>query len=180
MLKTDSVNGDIDSDLSNLLMDEEVENIKMENKETKKDLQTLKMKISDLKLMWKSHVQKIALQTDRQGSTVTSAPKKLLSSLMEGSGSEVSKLEEELISCRRSEVDGIARLQECEAELRDVKHKAKSARHQLQRRDAIVLRLQEDLDQHKRRQSEVQTQLRESEIKMCNMEGKLKVRQGQC
>ena len=95
---------------------------------------------------------------------------------MEGSAGEVSKLEEELISCRLSEVDGIARLQECEAELRDLKHQAKSARHQLQRRDAIVLRLQEDLDQQRRRQTEVQTQLRESEIKMCNMEGKLKVR----
>ena len=57
MLKTDSVTGDFDSELSNLLIDEEVENIKIENKETKKDLQTLKIKISDLKQMWKSHVQ---------------------------------------------------------------------------------------------------------------------------
>ena len=46
-----------DADLRNLLIDEEVENIKKENEETKKDLQVLKFKIFDLKQMWKTHIQ---------------------------------------------------------------------------------------------------------------------------
>ena len=57
LINNNSVNSDIDANLRHLLIDEEVENIKKENVETKKDLQILKMKIFDLKQMWKSHIQ---------------------------------------------------------------------------------------------------------------------------
>ena len=57
LINNNSVNSDIDANLRHLLIDEEVENIKKENVETKKDLQTLKIKIFDLKQMWKSHIQ---------------------------------------------------------------------------------------------------------------------------
>ena len=59
-----------------------------------------------------------------------------------GSGAEVSKLEEELISCRLSEVDTLARLQECQERVRDVEHQNKSSRLQLSRQDAMVIKLQ--------------------------------------
>ena len=55
-----------------------------------------------------------------------------------------------------------------------MEHQAKSSRLQLSRQDAIVIKLQEEVDQQKRRHHELQAQLRESEIKMVNMEGKLK------
>lgn len=57
MLNNHSLNADNDVDIRNLLIDEEVENIKKENEETKKDLQIIKFKIFDLKQMWKTHVQ---------------------------------------------------------------------------------------------------------------------------
>ena len=57
LLNNNSVNADIDANLRHLLIDEEVENIKKENVETKRDLQILKMKIFDLKQMWKTHIQ---------------------------------------------------------------------------------------------------------------------------
>ena len=94
---------------------------------------------------------------------------------MDGSAGEVSKLEEELISCRLAEVDTVARLQETEARLREVDHQARAGRHQLGRQDQILRRLQEELEVQKRKQSEMETQLREADIKKSNMEGKLKV-----
>ena len=94
---------------------------------------------------------------------------------MEGSAGEVSKLEEELISCRLNEVDTIARLQDTEARLREMELQARSGRHQLGRQDQIVRRLQEELEHQRRKQSEMETQLREADIKRSNMEGKLKV-----
>lgn len=57
LINNNSVNSDIDANLRHLLIDEEVENIKKENVETKKDLQILKIKIFDLKQMWKTHIQ---------------------------------------------------------------------------------------------------------------------------
>ena len=56
-INNNSVNPHIDANLQHLLIDEEVENIKKENVETKKDLQILKIKIFDLKQMWKTHIQ---------------------------------------------------------------------------------------------------------------------------
>ena len=94
---------------------------------------------------------------------------------MDGSAGEVSKLEEELISSRLAEVDVIARLQETEARMREVDHQARSGRHQLGRQDQIVRRLQEELELQKRKQTEMETQLREADIRRANMEGKLKV-----
>ena len=96
---------------------------------------------------------------------------------MDGSAGEVSKLEEELISCRLAEVDTVARLQETEARLREVDHQARAGRHQLGRQDQLVRRLQEELELQKRKQTEMETQLREADIKRSNMEGKLKVEQ---
>ena len=139
MLNNKAVNGDMDADLKTLLIDEEVVNIKRENNETKRDLQVLKTKVFDLKQMWKSHIQRTTVTSPE---SKASAPKKLFNSLLDGSGMEVTKLEEELITCRLSEVDTLARLQECQERVRDMEHQAKSSRLQLSRQDAIVIKLQ--------------------------------------
>ena len=139
MLNNKAVNGDMDADLKTLLIDEEVVNIKRENNETKRDLQVLKTKVFDLKQMWKSHIQRSTMTLPE---SKASAPKKLFNSLLDGSGMEVTKLEEELITCRLSEVDTLARLQECQERVRDMEHQTKSSRLQLSRQDAIVIKLQ--------------------------------------
>ena len=104
-----------------------------------------------------------------------SAPKKLLSSLMDGSAGSVSRLEEELITCRLSEVEAVAGLQESQARLREVEQQARAGRLQLGRQDRVVRRLQEELELQRRKQAERETQLREADIRRANMEGKLKV-----
>ena len=139
MLNNKAVNGDMDADLKTLLIDEEVVNIKRENNETKRDLQVLKTKVFDLKHMWKSHIQRTTVTSPE---SKASAPKKLFNSLLDGSGMEVTKLEEELITCRLSEVDTLARLQECQERVRDMEYQTKSSRLQLSRQDAIVIKLQ--------------------------------------
>ena len=139
MLNNKAVNGDMDADLKTLLIDEEVVNIKRENNETKRDLQVLKTKVFDLKQMWRTHIQRTTVTSPE---SKASAPKKLFNSLLDGSGMEVTKLEEELITCRLSEVDTLARLQECQERVRDMEHQAKSSRLQLSRQDAIVIKLQ--------------------------------------
>ena len=104
------MNGQIDDDLKNILVDEEVGNIRKENEETKKDLLLLKEKVFNLKTIWRAHIQRNSEQ-EFSGRGVTSGPKKLISSLY-GSSGGTAKLEEELISVRLSEVDCLARLQE--------------------------------------------------------------------
>lgn len=142
MLKNNAINGDIDADLKTILIEEEVENIKKENQETKKDLLTLKTKVFDLKHMWRAHIQRTTLSSESKPSSVASAPKKLLTSLIDGSGGELTKLEEELISCRLSEIDTLANLQDCQARLRDMEHQSRTNRLQMSRQDAIVIKLQ--------------------------------------
>ena len=172
MANSSALNVDIDGDLKNILIDEEVGNIRKENEETRKDLQVLKEKVFNLKHIWKAHIQRNSDQ-ESSGRGVASAPKKLISSLY-GSSGGTAKLEEELISVRLSEVDCLARLQESQSLIRDLEHQVKSSRHQLSRQDALVTRLQDELDHQKRKQTELQGCLRESEIKMVNLEGKLK------
>ena len=171
-LNNQALNGDIDADLRTVLLDEEAQRIKAENKETKKELKAVKHKVSELKQMWKAQ---LCRATAGPVSPESRGPKKLLSSLLDGSaGSDLTRLEEELVTCRLAEVDTLSRLQECQARLREMEHQSKSGRLQLSRQDAFVIKLQDEIEQQKRKQLEHQAQLRESEIKMVNMEGKWK------
>lgn len=140
LLNNQALNGDIDADLRTVLLDEEAQRIKAENKETKKELKTMKHKVSELKQMWKAQLGRAI---PGPASSEARGPKRLLSSLLDGSaGSEVMRLEEELVSCRLAEVDTLTRLQECQARLRDMEHQSKSNRLHLSRQDAFVIKLQ--------------------------------------
>lgn len=143
LLNNQALNGDIDADLKTVLLDEEAQHIKAENKETKRELKAMKVKVSELKLMWKAHLGRAALApVSSEPRVVSSGPKKLLSSLLDGSGSDLSRLEEELVSCRLNEVDTLSRLQESQARLREMEHTTKSGRLHLSRQDAYVIKLQ--------------------------------------
>jgi len=150
----------------------EVAEWKKISEESKKDLQELRSKIRDLKNIWKLHLQQ-KYGGHEELKPTTSAPKKLLNSFLEGT-SEVGRLEEELISSRLREVETLAELKEWKIKSLEIESQAKASRNQLTRQDDIVLRLQEELDQYKRNTFDLKSQLRESQIKFCNLEGKLK------
>lgn len=142
LLSNQALEGDIDADLRTVLLDEEAQRIKAENKETKKELKAMKHKISELKQMWKAQLCRANPgPVSPESRAVSSGPKKLLSSLLDG-GSDLTRLEEELITCRLAEVDTLTRLQECQARLREMEHQSKSSRLQLSRHDAFVIKLQ--------------------------------------
>jgi len=150
--------------------EDEVEEWKKLSEETKKDLQELRIKIRDLKNIWRSHLQRSGHEELKQ---TTSAPKKLFNSLLEGT-SEVGRLEEELISSRLREVETLAEMKEWKMKTMEMETHAKTSRNQLTRQDDIVLRLQEELDGFKRKSTDLKSHLRESQIKFSNLEGKLK------
>jgi len=150
---------------------EEEEEWKRINNETKENFQELRMKIRDLKNFWEIHLQK---SCDHEVlKPTTSGPKKLFNSLLEGT-SEVGRLEEELISSRLREVETLAEMNEWKTKAVEGEMKVKTCRHQLTRQDSIVLRLQEELNEFKRKSTDLKSQLRDSQIKFSNLEGKLK------
>ena len=57
----------------------------------------------------------------------------------------LTRLEEELVTCRLAEVDTLTRLQECQARLREMEHTSKSSRLHLSRQDAFVIKLQVEI-----------------------------------
>ena len=52
--------------------------------------------------------------------------------------------------------------------------KLKASRNQLSRQDDMVMRLQEELEDSRRKATDLKSQLKESHIKFSNLEGKLK------
>merc|ERR1719233_1654415 len=151
--------------------EEEEDEWKRINNETKENLQELRMKIRDLKNFWEIHLLKSCGHEVLK--PTTSGPKKLFNSLLEGT-SEVGRLEEELISSRLREVETLAEMNEWKTKAMEGEIKAKTCRNQLTRQDAIILRLQEELNEFKRKSTDLKSQLRDSQIKFSNLEGKLK------
>jgi len=139
--------------------------------QSKEELQELRHKIRDLKGMWKVHLQKSSHTED--GKHPSSGPKKLFSSLLDGT-SEVGKLEEELISSQVRETEVLAELKEWKIRCLETQTQLKASRNQLSRQDDMVMRLQEELEDSRRKATDLKSQLKESHIKFSNLEGKLK------
>ena len=90
---------------------------------------------------------------------VPSTPKKLLGSLLEGK-SEVSKLEEEVMSSRLREVEAMAELKELRLKVMELETQTHVYHNQLKRQGEDSEKLSDDLEECKRREAELQTQLR--------------------
>ena len=90
---------------------------------------------------------------------VPSTPKKLLGSLLEGK-SEVSKLEEEVMSSRLKEVEAMAELKDLRLKVMDLETQTHVYHNQLKRQGEDSTKLSDDLEECKKREAELQTQLR--------------------
>ena len=88
-----------------------------------------------------------------------STPKKLLGSLLEGK-SEVSKLEEEVMSSRLKEVEAMAELKELRLKVMDLETQTHVYHNQLKRQGEDCTGLSDDLEECRKREAELQTQLR--------------------
>ena len=99
---------------------EELAAAKLREAEANLALKDLRAKVSELSGMWQRHLKRKEEEDEKnrkkeeENAPPPSTPKKLLGSLLEGSGkgAEVSRLEEELMTARMSEVDSQAELKE--------------------------------------------------------------------
>ena len=119
LINSNSSKLELDVEYKDILLDEEVVNIKKENAATKQELSDLRDKISNLKNMWRAHILRNN-SLESSGKVATSSPKKLITSFLDSSSSV--RLEEELISSRLAEVDSVAQLQESQSLARDLEH----------------------------------------------------------
>ena len=139
-------------------LQEELAASKLREAESHLALKDLRSKVSELSNMWQKHLKR----ADAPGSQaeVPSTPKKLLGSLLEPGKSEVTKLEEELMSTRLKEVEAMGELKELRLRVMDLETQTHVYHNQLKRQGEEADKLTEDLDQSKRLEQELQTQLR--------------------
>jgi len=152
-------------------LQEELAASKLREAESNLALKDLRSKVSELSAMWQKHLKRV--ESSGGQSEVTNSPKKLLGSLLEGK-SEVSKLEEDLMSSRLKEVEAMAELKELRLKVMDLETQSHVYHNQLKRQSEEAQKLSEDLDGSKKLELDLQKQLRESKRKFTELEGKLK------
>ena len=139
-------------------LQEELAASKLREAESHLALKDLRSKVSELSNMWQKHLKRAGAPGGQ--AEVPSTPKKLLGSLLEPGKSEVTKLEEELMSTRLKEVEAMGELKELRLKVMDLETQTHVYHNQLKRQGEEADKLTEDLDQSKRLEQELQTQLR--------------------
>jgi len=134
-------------------------------------LKDLQSKVSELNSMWLKHLKRS--ENPSPQSEVPSTPKKLLGSLLEGK-SEASKFEEELMSLKIREVEGVAELKELRLKVMDLETQTHVSHNQLKRQNEEVKKLNDLLDDSNKKNMDLQFKVREAERKFTDLEGKLK------
>jgi len=154
-------------------LQEELAASKLREAESHLALKDLRSKVSELSTMWQKHLKRA--ETPNGGTTdVPSTPKKLLGSLLESGKSEVSKLEEELMSSRLKEVEAMGELKELRLKVMDLETQTHVYHNQLKRQSEESEQLVSQLDNSRKSEVELQTQVRESKRKFTELEGKLR------
>ena len=111
-------------------------------------LRELRSKVGQLNKMWGRHLNGETCQ----GVEADSTPKKLLAGLLDGKG-EVSRLEEELMTSRLREVEGMAELKELRLKVMDLEGQGQVYEAQLKRQELLVKRLEEQLEEGSNRET---------------------------
>eukprot|EP00090_Calanus_glacialis_P009131 TRINITY_DN174_c0_g1_i2.p1 TRINITY_DN174_c0_g1~~TRINITY_DN174_c0_g1_i2.p1 ORF type:complete len:832 (-),score=235.75 TRINITY_DN174_c0_g1_i2:254-2749(-) len=152
-------------------LQEELAASKLREAESNLALKDLRSKVSELNTMWQKHLKRS--ENPSAQSEVPSTPKKLLGSLLEGK-SDAARLEEELMTSRLREVEGMAELKELRLKVMELETKTHVIHNQLKRRSEEVQKLTDLLEESSRKETDLQTLLRESKRKFTDLEGKLK------
>jgi len=151
-------------------LQEELAASKLREAESNLALKDLRSKVTELNSMWQKHLKKGEAPPTPE---VPSTPKKLLGSLLEGKG-EQGRLEEELMSTRLREVEGMAELKELRLKVMDLETQTQVMNNQLKRQNEAVMRLTDELEQSQKREGSLQVELRESKRRYTDLEGNLK------
>jgi len=152
-------------------LQEELAASQLREAESNLALKDLRSKVTELNVMWLAHLKKA--EGAATPAEVPSTPKKLLGSLLEGKG-EAGRLEEELMSSRLREVEGMAELKELRLKVMELETQTQVVNNQLKRQSEAVAVLREELEHSERREAALQVELREGRRKFEGFEGKLR------
>ena len=108
-------------------------------------LRELRSKVGQLNTMWGRHISSSG-ESSQPVEADNSTPKKLLNGLLEGKG-DVSRLEEELMTSRLREVEGMAELKELRLKVMDLEGQGQVYEAQLRRQELLVRRLEEQVEE---------------------------------
>merc|ERR1719186_303499 len=152
-------------------LQEELAASKLRETEANLALKDLRSKVGELNNMWIKHLKRSESQNETP--EVPSTPKKLLGSLLEGKA-ESARLEEELMSTRLREVEGLAELKELRLKVMELETQNKVSSNQLKRQNEEVKVLSEQLETNSKREANIQAQLTESRRRFADFEGQIK------
>ena len=121
----------------------------------------MRSKVGELNSMWLKHMKRTEVSEPSQPEPTPNTPKKLLGSLLEPSAkTEVVKMEEELMSSRLKEVEAMAELKELRLKVMDLETQTHVLHNQLKRQTEESHSLSEHLDNSKKSELDLQSQLR--------------------
>merc|ERR1719151_526202 len=164
---------------------------KLREAEANLALKELRSKVAELSGMWQKHLKRKSLEQKRvleagegagdDGSSsvvaAPSTPKKLLGSLLEAGGltkSEVTRLEEEMMTIRMSEVGAQAELKDQNLKVMELETENQVIANQLKRQSDDLLRLRGSLDTKTESENRLEKQVRESKRQYADLESKMK------
>ncbi|XP_059470176.1 ecotropic viral integration site 5 ortholog isoform X2 [Neocloeon triangulifer] len=153
-------------------LQEELIAVKLREAEANLSLKDLRQRISELSAQWQRH-----LQEHKQESTpaADSTPKKLL--FWENRGSDMQKVEEELMTTRIREMETLAELKELRLKLMELETQVQVSTNQLRRQDEENKRLRESLEQDAQREREHHARMREQLHRYSDLESQMKEQQ---
>jgi len=153
-------------------LQEELAASKLREAESNLALKDLRAKVGDLNTMWQKHLKRA--ESPKEGEVPPSTPKKLLGSLLEGGKSEAARLEEELMTSRLKEVECMSELKEIRLKVMDLETQREVWNNQVKRQGEEGRRLQDQLESANKQTIALSAQLRESQRRFVDLEGKLK------
>lgn len=156
-------------------LQEELAASKLRETEANLALKDLRTKVGELNIMWQKHL-KVA-DGSEPISEMPSTPKKLLGSLLEGGWGGQTRREEELMTTRLREVEGLAELKELRLKIMGLETQTKVLENQLERQNQAVSRLSGELNDAGKREGEKVLLLKERETMVVELEGRLRENQ---
>jgi len=156
-------------------LQEELAASKLRETEANLALKDLRTKVGELNVMWQKHI-KLTEGPDIPNE-MPSTPKKILGSFLESGWGSHTKKEEELMTVRLREVEGIAELKELRLKVMGLETQTKVLDNQLSRQDEMVSLLNKELGESKLREIEKENLLLERHSMIEELEKRMKENQ---
>lgn len=180
-------------------LQEELISVKLREAEANLSMKELRQKISDLQIMWDEHLasshpgsdssQPNSLEAKANHSTpsmsssissVTSSPLKMLGNAVKRSADysgEMSKLKQELMSCKLREAEAVAELKELRQKVMELETQNQCSLNQIRRQADDMNKVRDLQDQMNLKQRESYTQLQEEKRKYIDLDSRFKENQ---